>query len=100
MPSSGQSTKVTTASTAHSSADPTNRTMNGGVTAATLIACIAATPRAGGSAASPRMTKAEKPKKTPATSPVPSTPSTVSAKYGPSIMMSAPALRRMSSVPP
>jgi hypothetical protein len=60
--------------------------MKGGVTAATLIAFIAATPCAGGSVARPRMTKVEKPQNTPATRPVPSTPSTVSTKYGPSIM--------------
>ena len=60
--------------------------MNGGRTAVTLIAFIAATPCAGGSAASPRITKVENAQKTPATSPVPSTPSTTSTKYGPSII--------------
>ena len=73
-PSSGHSTNVTTAITAHSTADPMNTNMKGGRTAVTLIACMAATPCAGGSAASPRITKVENPQKTPATSPVPSTP--------------------------
>ena len=43
--------------------------MNAGVSALTLIACIAATPCAGGNAASPFITNVENPQNTPATSP-------------------------------
>src|SRR3954454_21291863 len=80
VPSSGHGTNVTTAITAHSTAEPANTAMNGGRTAVTLIAFIAATPCAGGSSASPLITNVENAQKTPATSPVPSTPSTTSPK--------------------
>lgn len=90
-PSSGHLTDVTTAIAAHSSAEPRNTSMKGARTAAALTDRIAATPRAGGNVASPLITNVEKAQKTPATSPVPSTPSTVSTKDGPSITSSAPA---------
>lgn len=54
--------------------------MNGGRTAVTLIAFIAATPCAGGNEASPLITKVENAQKTLTTSPVPNTPSTTSTK--------------------
>lgn len=89
-PSSGRVTSVTAVSTALSTVVPRNTAMNGGRSAATLTACIAAVPRAGGSAASPRITNVENAQNTPATRPVPSTPSAVSTAYVPSPMSSPP----------
>src|SRR5689334_15990860 len=55
-----------------SAAVPNSAVMKARLIAATLIDCIAAMPCAAGRPASPRMTKDENAKKTPATSPVPS----------------------------
>ena len=77
--------------------------MNSGVTASLLIACIAATPCAGGSLSSAGMTNAEKAKNTPATSPQPSAAASVqrrrrsrSSSAGPSARAHTPvaAVRR------
>ncbi|EMF55288.1 hypothetical protein SBD_2602 [Streptomyces bottropensis ATCC 25435] len=74
--------------------------MNAGVNALALIACIAATPCAGGNDASPFITNVENPQNTPATIAVPSSPSTVSTKYGPSIMSAPTSIPRIPKILP
>ena len=60
----------------------------------TLIEFIAATPCAGGSRSSARITKVEKAKKTPATRPVPTAPVTVRVRIHPSIIERPPCRPR------
>src|ERR687897_309285 len=64
---------------------PNSAVMNAGVTAVTLIDCMAATPSRGRSSASAGMTKLEKAKNTPPFSPQPTAAAIVSAVTSPSI---------------
>jgi hypothetical protein len=64
---------------------PKSATINAGVIAATLIACMAAMPCRAGSRARAPITKAENAKKTPATTPHPRAATNVSANRKPPI---------------
>src|SRR5690606_29526395 len=68
------------ASPSESAAVPKKTVKNQAFSTVTLIACIAATASAGGRRASAAMTKVEKAKKMPATSPAPSAASSVAQR--------------------
>src|SRR5918995_548795 len=79
-----------TAEAPQARAVPKSAAMKAGVTAATLMACMAATPCSAGRRPRAFITKAEKAKKTPAPTPQPRAERRVSTKRKPSIIRDAP----------